>query len=114
MVSDKPQTTVEAFRAQVEEAIIREINDPRNAGMTADFRDGLRVARAILNSQAQALGAYDPTLTTQWLQIDGHTPDDSDQQYANDRAWCSVAAFTPEGWLRVRLKAPDCKSGNGA
>lgn len=62
-MSDKPVSTVAAFRADVEDAIIREINDPRNAGMSADFRDGLRVARVILNSRAQTIGAYpDPEL----------------------------------------------------
>ena len=59
----EPETTVAEFRANVEEAIIREINDPRNSGMPADFRDGLRVARCILNYQAQLIGAYpDPEL----------------------------------------------------
>jgi hypothetical protein len=45
--------TIESFRARVEEAIIQEINDSRNAVEHPAFRQGLRVARIILNREAE-------------------------------------------------------------
>lgn len=41
---------IENFRLKVEEAIITEINDPR---VISDERSGLRMARIILNREAE-------------------------------------------------------------
>lgn len=43
----------DAARLAINEAIITEVNDPRNASQPTDFRDGLRVARILVN---RALG----------------------------------------------------------
>jgi hypothetical protein len=43
---------IENFRLKVEDAIIAEINDPRNAAFP-DERTGLRMARVILNKVAE-------------------------------------------------------------
>lgn len=48
-------TAIEAFRARVEEAIIAEINDPKNAVESPQWRQGLRIARVILNREAKAV-----------------------------------------------------------